>query len=68
MSQEVLMVLLAIVLLQTFYVTIKKARELWAKETEKKNKLEQELIEKRERKKLLKLSRTAHSIIRQPDR
>ena len=37
MNQEMLMVLLGIVLLYTFYVTIKKAIETYKKESVKKN-------------------------------
>jgi uncharacterized membrane protein YfcA len=37
MNQEMLMILLGIVLLQTFYLTIKKAIETYKKETLKKN-------------------------------
>ena len=58
------MILLGIVLLQTFYVTIKKAIETYKKESEKKNSKREELLERKEKKNQIKMSRTAQSILR----
>ncbi len=67
MNSYMLMGLLAIVLMYTFYVTIKKGFEEWKKETKKKT-LGEALIHERERKRTLKLSRIAHSISRVVDK
>lgn len=62
-----LMGLLAIVLMYTFYVTIQKGIEEWKKETKKKT-MGEALIQEKERKRTLKLSRIAHSISRVVDK
>lgn len=63
-----MMITLEIVLIYTFYKTTLKAKDLWMKETEKKALALEALIERRERKKQLKRSRTALSISRVGDR
>lgn len=62
-----LMGLLALVLMYTFYVTLKKGIEEWRKETKKRT-MGEALIQEKERKRTLKLSRIAHSISRVVDR
>ena len=64
MSQLALMITLEVVLIYTFYKTAQKARDLWKKETVKKAMALEALLEKQERKKQLKRSRTAMSISR----
>ena len=61
MNPLMLMGLLALVLFYTFTVTIKKAKELWLKENENKR-LGEALLEKKEKKKRDKKSRTALTI------
>jgi hypothetical protein len=68
MSQLALMITLEVVLIYTFYKTAQKARDLWKKETVKKAMALEALLEKQERKKQLKRSRTAMSISRIVDK
>lgn len=68
MNQEMLMVLLGVVLLQTFYVTIKKAIDTYKKESVKKNTQREALLERKESKRQMRMSRTALSILRIRDR
>lgn len=68
MSQLALMITLEIVLIYTFYKTTLKAKDLWIKETEKKAMALEALLERQERKKQLKRSRTAMSISRIGDK
>jgi uncharacterized membrane protein YhiD involved in acid resistance len=68
MNQEMLMVLLGVVLLQTFYVTIKKAIDTYKKESIKKKTNVEALLERKESKRQMRMSRTAMSIMRIRDR
>ena len=68
MNQEMLMVLLGVVLLQTFYLTIKKAIDTYKKESVKKKTNVEALLERKESKRQMRMSRTAMSIIRIRDR